>query len=1021
MKKRVTVRFQSFGIFVLAMFVVLFLASCGEGKKNEGENNLNEEQVETEVAAPDENTGVVVAKFKAQATADTTALRIDVFLGTELIDSHTERLPNNDSKPADVYFTLKPGDYNVRVTPLKSDGSPSTECSPTSATAVIVAGETTEINLVVVCGGTNSGGLDVVIDIEDKPVIRDLIFRPSKFADTCQRVGLRVVVNSSSDSPLSYDWSVASGGDGHVMNGFGENAYFAAEDPRTYQATVSVSTDNASTSLKFPIHIGLGRVTNCLDDDRDGDGIPNIVDNCPAVANANQEDSNNNGIGDACEGLADLVILRASMTPQPGVAAEGMELVVVVQNQGNAVAANSMLSACDRTDDTFCVTPQAVPPLAPGESAAVRAALSGEQTADKASSVAYRFVADVDSTHLVPESMEDNNMMATGPFFIIVPFVPDPVTHIDHDDIFKLDGAKIVSVENQTYPKGAPFDIVPPNDEEKKINPPEDPPANASDPKVDPRLRDEIEGLGPNDRFKALLLVKNNFPMRRLPELQPGPRFSRVNMPMLAKRQAAFEGLKRARFKSAMESLRAITGAFDNTALQVLEFYNLSGAMLVEAPVFLLDVLEKHGNVIHIDSVNREGVLTDDGITDNDVIDGRAQLNSDPYFNAGAEGGGFYFGVIDSGVRNSHTNFNSPDQVDLWRDCADTTSATCADTGDSGWDPSDCNNHGTKVMGVVNANSNLGNAWRGVADTTADSFNIASNCVGNVSCAGAQRAMNAAALWSDKVVTGSFSGCGDETSATSTAADDGYDAGMLMFFANGNSGSASGTVGGPANAHKVMGVGAFNIRDGSQYNNQSRGPTNDSRFKPDLQAPTSSETSSSSSDTAQATLCCTSGATPFASSAGLLLTDWFGNFNTDPGKIYAMILNYGENRFGFIDNTEGVGPFRLGTGGVHYSGSRTINNTGENRYVEFTVPTGTGEVRAAIWWPEGTSNHNDIDLRLERPFGSSVQSSVYVNSVFEHVIVQEPATGTWRIRIRGFSVSSGPQTVFYAIRIGNAL
>lgn len=38
-----------------------------------------------------------------------------------------------------------------------------------------------------------------------------------------------------------------------------------------------------------------------VDDDTDGDGVPNAVDNCPNVANADQADSNGNGIGDACE------------------------------------------------------------------------------------------------------------------------------------------------------------------------------------------------------------------------------------------------------------------------------------------------------------------------------------------------------------------------------------------------------------------------------------------------------------------------------------------------------------------------------------------------------------------------------------------------------------------------------------------------------------------------------------------------------------------------------------------------
>jgi YVTN family beta-propeller protein len=39
--------------------------------------------------------------------------------------------------------------------------------------------------------------------------------------------------------------------------------------------------------------------------DRDGDGVPDALDNCPFVPNPDQADSNGNGIGDACEQFAD--------------------------------------------------------------------------------------------------------------------------------------------------------------------------------------------------------------------------------------------------------------------------------------------------------------------------------------------------------------------------------------------------------------------------------------------------------------------------------------------------------------------------------------------------------------------------------------------------------------------------------------------------------------------------------------------------------------------------------------------
>jgi hypothetical protein len=440
-------------------------------------------------------------------------------------------------------------------------------------------------------------------------------------------------------------------------------------------------------------------------------------------------------------------------------------------------------------------------------------------------------------------------------------------------------------------------------------------------------------------------------------------------------------------------------------------------------PPALVAVLEKDPRVAHIDSVNREGILLDhDASSTNDIIDGRAQLGTDAYFNAGAEGGGFFLGVIDSGSRRSHTLFTSPTQIDYWRDCRNTTSGTCLDTGDPNYSAADCVNHGTKVVGVINANGNRGGDWRGVADTTADSWNIATCVGGGISCAAGQRAMDAAALSADKVVSGSWGGCGDPSSATSVGADEGYNAGMLMYFANGNSGPGDGTVLGPANAHKVIGVGAFDISSGTQYAAQSLGPAPDGRFKPDLQAPNNSDTASNGSDTAMTTLGGTSGAAPFASASALLLTDWFGSFSTTPGLIYAMHLNYGENTPSGINNTEGVGRFRLGAGGSVISGSRTLSMTGQNLYVDFAVPPGLTDLRAAIWWPEtAAQTHNDVDLRFENPPGTSVTSSLFVSSVFEHVVVTNPASGSWRIRIRAYDLPTSPQVVYYAIRMGGAL
>jgi hypothetical protein len=43
--------------------------------------------------------------------------------------------------------------------------------------------------------------------------------------------------------------------------------------------------------------------TGGIPTDTDGDGIPDSEDNCPTISNPDQQDSNGNNIGDACESI----------------------------------------------------------------------------------------------------------------------------------------------------------------------------------------------------------------------------------------------------------------------------------------------------------------------------------------------------------------------------------------------------------------------------------------------------------------------------------------------------------------------------------------------------------------------------------------------------------------------------------------------------------------------------------------------------------------------------------------------
>jgi len=85
---------------------------------------------------------------------------------------------------------------------------------------------------------------------------------------------------------------------------------FVAND--TQVASFSLKGDNSSYLFNFweatggvgslNMDLGLSALKPGVDD-RDDDGVPDVLDNCPAISNPGQADTNLNGIGDACEVL----------------------------------------------------------------------------------------------------------------------------------------------------------------------------------------------------------------------------------------------------------------------------------------------------------------------------------------------------------------------------------------------------------------------------------------------------------------------------------------------------------------------------------------------------------------------------------------------------------------------------------------------------------------------------------------------------------------------------------------------
>ncbi len=253
----------------------------------------------------------------------------------------------------------------------------------------------------------------------------------------------------------------------------------------------------------------------------------------------------------------------------------------------------------------------------------------------------------------------------------------------------------------------------------------------------------------------------------------------------------------------------------------------------------------------------------------------------------------------------------------------------------------------------------------------------------------------------------------------------------MIIAANGNNGSAASTVNEPAIAHKVIGVGNFDVQTLNQVASQSRGPAPDNRIKPDIQAPTNTETASNGcgwrqncatggSDTAINSFGGTSGATPYAAGAAALLRNWLRgtSFSIDPGQVYAQLILSGQQPYPF-DNTSGAGPLRLPTDGWAWWGKVTITNGATIDIPIGISGTSPNTLDAALWWPETASqSHNDVDLSLVDPGGATRDWSVSIPSVFERARVSGAVTaGTWKIRIRGYSVPTGSQTVYWSAHV----
>jgi serine protease AprX len=528
--------------------------------------------------------------------------------------------------------------------------------------------------------------------------------------------------------------------------------------------------------------------------------------------------------------------------------------------------------------------------------------------------------------------------------------------------------------------------------------------------KIHPRLREMIERGDSKAREQVIVNFRDTVKISRFPDLVPGePRDSDANTRALQQTARMIKKIKNRRGVIHRKRMREMGPRFQ---LEFVRSFWLTDAMVLRMPLGQVEALAEEADVLYIaPEEGGEPPPIGDGNALNDVIDGREEIGSDPYFNLGLTGG--FIGLLDTGMRFTHVQFNNPSHIGFRRDCVNGTLDYC--TTGTGLNPNDDFwNHGTSSGAILTANANQGNDYRGVTAIIVDSFKVYSNA--GLNATAAVRAFEAAVAVGDRVIVAEIQSTTSDTGPISSAADRAFDAGAAVIAANGNTPTVS-TVAAPANAHKVIGVGAVDVASLTTIPQQAPGPAPDGRIKPDVQAPTNTETASNASDTALHVFTGTSGATPYAAGVAALFRNWLINQGAtgNPGEVYVHLILSGQISWPNYNNTTGVGLLIMPANGTLHRGTVTVTTTGQVINIPIAVSAGTTRLDAALWWPEtAAQTHNDIDLRLIDPSGVERAASRSGPSVFERAQYTGTLSGTWTLRISGFAVPTSPQTVYYA-------
>jgi Subtilase family len=284
-----------------------------------------------------------------------------------------------------------------------------------------------------------------------------------------------------------------------------------------------------------------------------------------------------------------------------------------------------------------------------------------------------------------------------------------------------------------------------------------------------------------------------------------------------------------------------------------------------------------------------------------------------------------------------------------------------------------------------------------------------------------------------------------------------------IFFAAGNSGPGSGSVGSPSTAKDVISVGATHHGSSAEgmASFSSCGPTDDNRIKPDLTIPGESVVSAgndfnvTTNNCGEAVLSGTSMASPAAAGFGALARQYYADgfypsgvatpadaFAPSAALVKATLLNSAQNMTGVAQpipsNCQGWGRILLDNG-LYFPGDARrlwvsddsvgfpMGSSGETRSYDFSVNSASVPFKVSLVWTDFPSTpaadphlNDDLDLEVVGPGGtflgnvfsggqSTAGGSPDQRNTVEQVLRLAPAPGPYTVSVRSVSVPDGPQ------------